>query len=423
MIDEPSYEDTALAGTPYREVGKVARGAVGEVVEAEHRALGKRVVVKLLRRDLAERADLMDRMRIEAQTLSRLDHPNLVSALDFGETAEGRTYLVMERLVGRTFEEELRARGALPPWEAAKYVIDALAGLDAAHTVGVVHRDLKPDNLLLAGPAEGLDRTVKVLDFGLAKVLPSAASAAPAPLAIPTEDNRSLGTPRFFSPEQARREPVDARSDIYGMGLVLYALIAGRGPFDDATSLADLLIAHAEAIPEAPSKYARFAVGPALDALILRALAKDPAARFARASDFARALTPFATPPRPSEEGPDDIATTRVREVPDDRKATLVRDTSDDLVATRPLVRAKPAPRRFVDPFRVRDNAEVRARVDAAPAAPRTPEAQTATRPPDTVGPALPATTTLPGWFWAFAVAIAVCAAIAAFLLLGDGGK
>lgn len=289
--DEPSTEDTALVATPYRYLCDLARGGMGEVVEAEHRALGKRVVVKLLHRDLAARADLVDRMRVEAQTLARLAHPNLVAVTDFGETVDGRPYFVMERLVGCTFREELAARGALPPAEAADYVVQALRGVAAAHAVGVIHRDLKLENLFLC---EGAPRTVKVLDFGIAKVLTTAADGAPDPLAFPTQSTQAVGSPRFLSPEQARREPVDERADVYGMGLVLYALVAGRGPFDHHRSVADILVAHAVETPQPPSALAPQPLPAALDALVLRALEKDPAARFQSANELAEALAALA---------------------------------------------------------------------------------------------------------------------------------
>src|SRR4051812_13497338 len=162
---------------------------MGEVVEAEHRALGKTVVVKLLQRDLARRPDLVDRMRLEGQTLARLEHENLVAVLDLQVTPEGRPYLVMERLRGRTLREELAARGALPPAEAVAFARQALSGLGAAHYVGIVHRDVTLANLFLCDPRPGTTgRVLKLLDFGLVKVVSSAGGRAPRPLLESTDE-------------------------------------------------------------------------------------------------------------------------------------------------------------------------------------------------------------------------------------------
>lgn len=391
--DEPSTEDTALAATPYRFLHVLARGGMGEVVEAEHRALGKRVVVKLLHRDLAARVDLVDRMRVEAQTLARLAHPNLVAVTDFGETVDGRPYFVMERLVGHTLRDELAGRGPLPPAEAVEYVVQALRGIGAAHAVGVVHRDLKLENLFLC---EGVLPTVKVLDFGIAKVLSTAADGAPDPLAFPTQSSHAVGSPRFLSPEQARREPVDARADVYGMGLVLYALLAGRGPFDHLRSVAEILVAHATEPPPPPSSLSPEPLPAALDALILRALDKRPEARFQGANALADALVALAPSLR---HGPA-------------KGAITASDLARTAVRTPPLVPealvAAPEKPTFRDPF-------VLAREAAAP--PRTargaPPTRTAER--ESPLPELPirGLALVPPWVWLVAVAVLVAAAAA----------
>lgn len=267
---------------------------MGEVVAAEHVALGKRVVVKLLHSKLAERPDHVDRMRLEAQALARLAHPNLVVVHDYGRTAGGRPYIVMEHLVGRTLRDELKERGRLPPAEAIDLVRQALAGLGAAHAVGLVHRDVKLDNLFVCDPVGGV-RTLKVLDFGIAKVLPKAsAPSTPAPLAFPTEEGVALGTPRFFAPEQARGISVDARTDVYSAGLVLYALLAGRGPFDHVHALYDLALAQVEEVPEPPSVHAGVPLPPALERTVLRAIAKHPDDRFPSAAMFSAELARVA---------------------------------------------------------------------------------------------------------------------------------
>jgi serine/threonine-protein kinase len=263
---------------------------MGEVLEAVHIELGKRYAVKLLHSDLVGRADFADRMRIEAQALALVAHPNLVAVHDLGRTPDGRTYLVMDRLYGRTLAEELRARGALPAAEAIEYACQALAGLGAAHAAGIVHRDVKPANLFLCD-CEGERRAVKVLDFGIAKVVLETRGdvRGPAPLAFPTERGVVLGTPLFLAPEQAWGGPVDARTDVYSMGAVLYRMITGRHPFEGGEQSVRTVVA-----PAPPSRWTSAEVPAVLDQAILRALSGRPEDRFASAGDFVSELEGIA---------------------------------------------------------------------------------------------------------------------------------
>lgn len=283
---ETGHPATLLDGTPYRFIAPLGHGAMGDVVEAEHVALGKRVVVKLLQERHANRPDFIDRMRIEAQALAKLTHPNLVQVTDFGQTAQGRTFLVMERLRGRNLREELEERKFLPVLEAMNIVRQSLQGLAAAHDAGIVHRDVKLENLFLC-EASSNRRAVKVLDFGVAKVIGVAGDNTPLPLAFPTAEGVAMGTPRYFSPEQARGREVDWRTDVYAAGIVLYTLVTGRGPFDHHTTLLELTRAHAFEQPELPSRIAPQPIPPELDAAILKALAKEPLDRFPTALAFA----------------------------------------------------------------------------------------------------------------------------------------
>lgn len=296
--------ESLLDGTPYRFVATVGRGGMGEVVEAEHVELGKRVVVKLLHGPLTRRPDLVDRLRLEAQSLARLSHDNLVAVFDRGVTRAGRPYLVMDRLVGRTLRVELAQRGGtLPASEAVEIGRQALAGLAAAHAVGVVHRDVKLDNIFVCdGPTSGR-RRIKVIDFGIAKVV-GTDPLTPDPLAWPTDDGVALGTPRFFSPEQARGERVDARADVYAMGLVLYVLLAGRGPFDHERALYALSEAHARREPLPPSRFAPQRVPPRLERAVMRALRKRADERFPSAIAFAAELASIAVELERGGSGP-----------------------------------------------------------------------------------------------------------------------
>ena len=279
-----------LAGTGYRTVGRLGSGSVSEVLDAIHVGLGKRVAVKLLTENAAGDALLSERLRLEAEALARLDHPNLVTVMDLGRCADGRPFFVMPRLQGRTLHAELRARGFIPVAEAVELMKQLLSGLGAAHALGLVHRDLKPENVFLCDPIDGR-RTLKVLDLSIAKVISEAASAAtPKPCALRTAEGSALGTPRFLSPEQAMARAVDARADVYGAGVVLYEMIAGRDPFHHVRGHLALLRAHVLEAPSPPSSVAPQAIGAALDALVLKALAKRREDRFDSAAELSSAL-------------------------------------------------------------------------------------------------------------------------------------
>jgi eukaryotic-like serine/threonine-protein kinase len=282
-----------LAGTRYRSVGSIGSGGMGEVVLAEHLGLGKRVVVKLLHEELAKDPALVKRMQIEARSLAALESPYIVQVTDFGQTATGRTYIVMERLVGRTLGAELNARGALPAGEAVGYVAQVLAGLEAAHAAGIVHRDVKPENVFLCDATKDAPRTVKLLDFGVAKVLDVEAEVhRPALPRLVTEEGGIVGTPRVVAPEQALGKPVDARTDVYAAGLLLYTAIAGRGPYAHIKDATELLKANVMQRPPPLSTIAP--IPPALDAAVQRALEKRPEDRFPSAEAFAVELRRIA---------------------------------------------------------------------------------------------------------------------------------
>jgi serine/threonine-protein kinase len=285
----PDAEGDPFAQTQYRNVKRLDAGGMGEVFVVVHRHLNRTFVAKILRAALTQHPQVVDRMRLEAQALGRLNHPNIVSVVGFGTSTDGRPFLVMEHLRGRTLRAEFEARGALPLAEAVAFTLELLAGLSAAHALGIVHRDIKPDNLFITAAPSGV-RALKILDFGIARVLPGAPVAAPRPLALPTESGAVIGTPRFLSPEAAVGAKVDARADLYCAALVLYTALAGRGPFDHVQDRARVVQAHVSETPLPPSHFAPNHVPPALDELVLRALAKDPASRPPTAQAFAAEL-------------------------------------------------------------------------------------------------------------------------------------
>ncbi|WP_437894687.1 serine/threonine-protein kinase [Sorangium sp. So ce124] len=271
-------EGEPLRGTPYVVLRLLGQGGMGEVYEVEHRALGRRFAVKVLHRSHAGRSDLSARLRAEARSIARLRHPGLPGVFDLGATDGGRPYFAMELLEGRDLRTELARLGVVAVPTALDLVLQALSALSLAHAAGIVHRDLKLENLFLCD-----DGTLKVLDFGVAKLLHASASMT-APDAV-------IGTPRTMAPEQCAAQPIDPRADIYAMGLVLYELVAGRGPFDELRGRGDALrFAHCEREPPPPSRFAPQPIPAALEQLILRAIAKAPEHRFQTAADMEAAV-------------------------------------------------------------------------------------------------------------------------------------
>jgi len=277
-----------FAGTVYRVLNQLGGGGMGEVFEVEHVPLRKVLVAKVLRSELTREPGLVDRMRVEAQALAALSHPNLVAVTDFGQTADGRPFFVMERLRGGTLSDEIRTHGRLPVPQAIDIARQVLRALSAAHAIGLIHRDIKLDNVFLHRGPDG-ERIVKVLDFGVAKVLPRATELGLSPPLLATAEGAVVGTPRYVSPEQVLGIAIDARADLYAVGLVLYTMIAGRGPFAELRGI-ELLKAQATLKPKPPSAYAEYPVPQALDALILRALEKQPEDRFSSAKALEQEL-------------------------------------------------------------------------------------------------------------------------------------
>lgn len=280
-----------LAGTAYRTVAKLGAGGAGLVLEAEHKKLRKRVCVKVLR---DPSPDFIDRMQLEAQSLAALDgHPNIVLCTDFGETPAGLPFLVMERLYGRTLLEERDARGALPPLEALELVCQLLAGLEAVHALGVVHRDIKPGNVFVCNARGDSRRIVKILDFGAAKLVDrdDETPSAVAPRSMETAQGTIIGSPRYMAPEQIiAQDTVDRRVDIYAAGAVMFSLLTGRGPFDDRSGHVGVVLGQLHSEAPAPSALSPYPIPPALDRAVLRALAKKPDDRFPDARSFAAEL-------------------------------------------------------------------------------------------------------------------------------------
>src|SRR6187551_2341528 len=299
--DSISLADDPLAGQPYRAIQLLGAGGMGEVFLAEHRQHATPCVVKIQHTRLGRDPSIADRIRLEAESLARLNHANIVSVIGSGQTLDERPFIVMEYLRGQTMADELAARGQLPQLEALGYACQLLRGLSAAHAAGIVHRDIKPDNLFLCDGPRG-DRVLKLLDFGVACTMPEALPFTPNPLAVPTANGTVVGALRYVSPEGALARRVDHRADLYSAALVLYFTLAGRGPFDHIQSALLLLSAHVAEEPEPPSRFSRASIPPELDQAVLRALRKAPGERFQSADQLREELERIMNRLRPSAD-------------------------------------------------------------------------------------------------------------------------
>ncbi|WP_437956707.1 serine/threonine-protein kinase [Sorangium sp. So ce119] len=282
-----------LPGTPYRLLRRIGAGSCSEVFEVLGRR-GQLRALKLLRAMHEGSSEISARLVQEGRALAALSHPHIVKVEEVGVTGDGRPFLVMPRLFGETLRERLDARGPLATPAAVRIAIQVLGGLAATHRAGIVHRDVKPANVFLVQPSAGgehgaddlecapgaleIDHAV-LIDFGIAKVSCDGLE--------PSTGSNVLGTPRYLSPEQIRGEEVDARTDVYAVGLLLFEAITGRGPFPVVDSMA---VMRAHLHTPAPRLRSLLWVPPALDHAVARALEKDPALRWQTADAMAAAL-------------------------------------------------------------------------------------------------------------------------------------
>ncbi len=282
---QPQGNGDPFEGTPYHWLRRVGGGGMGEVHLVQHTVLGREFAAKVLHARYLSSEQLVDRVRVEAQSLARLEHPNIVRVSSFGQLRDRRPFIIMEALSGNTLESEVQARGGLPVVEALRFALQLASALAAAHELGVIHRDIKPDNLFLHHEHDG-SRVLKVLDFGVARIVPGISDASPVPLALPTDTGIVVGTPRYVSPEAARGQKVDHRADIYAAGLVLYFMLAGKGPFDHVRAEQALLIAHVNEAPAPLITHGIEGLTPGLEEVVQRMLAKSPDDRFATAAEL-----------------------------------------------------------------------------------------------------------------------------------------
>ncbi len=266
----------------YRVLEVIGRGGMGVVYRVEHLRMGKVAAMKVLHRDLAHDPEVVQRFEREAAAVSRLHHPHTVQVFDFG-TAQGALYLIMEYVRGQDLARIIERDGPMPWSRAAPLLAQICGALQEAHELGIVHRDLKPENVLITRSTAGRDYA-KVLDFGLAKLDQRTAPARE------TERQQIVGTPYFMSPEQIRGDDVDARSDIYSFGALMFELMTGQHLYSGSTAVG-VLTKHLTAEPDALSTRApKLGVPHAVDQLCRKALARDPGQRWQSAAQLGEAI-------------------------------------------------------------------------------------------------------------------------------------
>lgn len=266
----------------YRILKRVGEGGMGQVFMAEHVKMKRKCAVKVMRPALVGDPEALLRFTREAENASKLSHPNVASIFDFGETSDGLVYLAMEFIEGESLHATLTREVALHPMVAADVIGQASDALQAAHDLGILHRDLKPDNLMLSTRADGT-YLVKLVDFGIARTMDSSATRV-------TRTGFAVGTPEYMSPEQLAGDPLDARSDEYALALVAFAALTGQEAFSDS-SAKDALILRLTSRPRRLAEARADIDWPVtLQSVFDRALAPDSADRFPRIADFADAL-------------------------------------------------------------------------------------------------------------------------------------
>jgi tRNA A-37 threonylcarbamoyl transferase component Bud32 len=285
----------SVIGERYRVLARIGEGGMGTVFRVEHTHMKKVLALKLLRHEFSTVADAARRFEREAQSASRLSHPNIISVTDFGHGAAGELFLVMEFVAGEPLSDVLARGGRMPPARACHIAGQILLALEHAHGQGVIHRDLKPANVMLVkDPDPSKPETVKILDFGIAKMTQpeGQAQSTEEPL---TRGLMIFGTPSYMSPEQAAGQEADSRADLYSCGIILYEMLTGRRPFE----CDDLVKLLAMQITAPPPRLAEVApdvrVGADLEAVVMRVLEKEREKRFATAAEFRSAIERSST--------------------------------------------------------------------------------------------------------------------------------
>ncbi|MBK9034152.1 MAG: protein kinase [Myxococcales bacterium] len=299
---EPSYKDLNPPGPPgagdltgrdiagrYRVLSKLGEGGMGAVYRGEQISLKRTVAIKVLRPELSANPGLVRRFNAEAELAAKLSHPNTVNIYDFGQDGTGALFIAMEYLEGRSLRQVVTTEGPLPPARALAIGRQIAASLSDAHGHGIVHRDLKPDNVMLTERGREHD-VVRVLDFGIAKLRDDNRQTVNAM----TQAGDLVGTPQYMAPEQIRGDEVDGRTDVYALGAMLYEMVTGRLPFEGPTVMAVLSKHLTETPPPPTARRPDLGLAPALDSLIMAALAKEPSQRPPSMDHYAEQMAALA---------------------------------------------------------------------------------------------------------------------------------
>jgi serine/threonine protein kinase len=328
--EDPYVGQTLLGQFQVEEV--IGQGGMGRVYRARQLGFDRPVAIKILHTDLVTNTEMVKRFNREARIISRLDHPGIIHVYLFGELPDGNLYLAMEYVDGRSLTE-LMAGGPLPVDTSVHIVRQILSALTEAHRKGVVHRDLKPDNIMLVQRSDDA-LSVKVLDFGIAKFLGSRTML--------TQQGLVFGSARYISPEAAAGETVDERADLYAVGVILYQMLAGRPPFDDSSAVS-LLMRHVNDPPPPLLEQPGATDVPAtIAAVVMQSLKKDPSHRFDDATAMRAALSEAARADGVDLPGPDDMSHVRRRTPPpqeavEDAPATWVDEDREGAFRTDPM--------------------------------------------------------------------------------------
>jgi eukaryotic-like serine/threonine-protein kinase len=268
----------------YRVVAPIGRGAMGTVYRVEHVQISKVMAIKLLHQDLEQNPENVARFHREAESASRLNHPNTVHVFDFGRTKSGSLYLVMEYVDGNDLAKVIETEGPMPFGRVAHLCAQVAGSVADAHAAGIVHRDLKPENIVITEGRDG--ETAKVLDFGLAKLFEGNVEAQL------TSSGTIVGTPYYMSPEQIQGQELDGRSDVYALGAIMYECLVGKPPFE-APNPVGILSKHLSEEPLRPSARSPLSVPAEADEIVMCCLEKDPDRRYQTAEELKRDLIEY----------------------------------------------------------------------------------------------------------------------------------
>jgi tRNA A-37 threonylcarbamoyl transferase component Bud32 len=286
LLAAPLPKPGEIIADRYRVVAPIGRGAMGTVYRAEHVQISKVMAIKLLHRELQQNPENVARFHREAESASRLNHPNTVHVFDFGRTKSGALYLVMEFVDGDDLAKVIDKEGSMPFGRVAFLCAQVAGSVADAHAAGIVHRDLKPENIVVTEGRDG--ETAKVLDFGLAKLFEGTVEAQV------TSSGTIVGTPYYMSPEQIQGQELDGRSDVYAMGAIMYECVVGQPPFEALNPLG-VLSQHLTEKPLPPSARSPLSVPAEADEIIMRCLEKDPDHRYQTAEDLRQDLIGYLT--------------------------------------------------------------------------------------------------------------------------------